>query len=99
MARKRRDYQQRKHDKKVRELMHSYRGKGWSVNADLPGENEPEPIGRENRIPDLVARKAGAKRIIEVETKDTLDADSDQHEAFRRSASQQNRTKLIIEEA
>lgn len=96
---KRSDYRQRKHNKKVRELMHHYRGKGWSVNADLPGENQPDPIGQEGRIPDLVARKSGAKRIIEVETEDTLESDSKQHEAFRRSAGQQSRTKFLIEEA
>lgn len=96
---KRSNYQQRKHDRKVRELMHHYRGKGWSVEADLPGQKRPDPIGGENRIPDLVARKRGAKRIIEVETKDTLASDNDQHSAFRRSAGQQNRTKFIVEEA
>lgn len=96
---KRSDHRQRKHDRKVRELMHHYRGKGWSVEADLLGENEPDPIGKENRVPDLVARKRGAKRIIEVETQDTLDSDKKQHEAFRRSAGQQNRTKFIVEEA
>lgn len=86
------DYQQRKHDRKVRELMHQLRGRGWSVNADLPDENRPSPIGQERRIPDLVAQKAGAKRIIEVETNDTVDAHRDQQETFKRSAAQQNRT-------
>lgn len=85
-------YQQREHDKKVHKLMHQLRGKGWSVNADLPGENRPSPIGQKRRIPDLVAQKAGAKRIIEVETNDTVAAHRNQQETFKRSAAQQNRT-------
>lgn len=49
-------------------------------------------------IPDVVARKRGATRIIEVETERTVDADRQQHATFRRSASQRTRTtfKLVV---
>lgn len=41
---KRSDYQQRKHDRKLRALMHYYRGKGWSVETDLPSQKQPDSI-------------------------------------------------------
>lgn len=79
--------------------MPKYRGKGWSVEADIAGENRPDPIAREIRVPYLVARKRGAKRIIRVEAQGILESDSRQNEAFGQSVTQQNRTKFIIEEA
>lgn len=75
-----------KHDRKVRELANSLRRQGWSVEADVPGFEQPNGIGRDGRVPDIFASKRGAERIIEVETDRTLKTDTDQHATFRRSA-------------
>lgn len=92
--------QQSKHDKKVQQIVGRLERDGWSVEADLPGrDNRPDPIGQGGYIPDIVATKAGARRIVEVETSESLSKDRKQQEAFRRSASQQNRTSFTIEEA
>ena len=91
--------QQNKHDKKVGEIARELEAQGWTVQADLPGHDEPDPIGKDGFIPDVVATKAGAKRIIEVETPESLEKDRKQQEAFRRSAAQQTRTSFTIEEA
>lgn len=65
--------------------------------ADVRGYPTPTSIGnRRPRIPDVVARKRGATRIFEVETEETVDADRKQHETFRRSAAQQNRTRFEL---
>jgi hypothetical protein len=86
------------HDKRVAEIAQRLKGQGWDVEADISGFDQPSPIGKDKRIPDIKATKAGAKRLIEVETPDTKDAHSDQHETFRRSASQQKRTSFTVEE-
>ena len=90
---------QSQHDKKVKQIANRLKRDGWKVQADLPGYDQPDPIGNDDRIPDVVATKAGAKRIVEVETPETLEADKKQHEALRRSAAQKKRTRFDIEEA
>ena len=90
---------QSKHNSKVRKTVNKLKREGWNVKADLPGFQKPGPIGKGNFIPDIVAKKKGAKRIIEVETPDTMKKDKKQHEAFNRSAAQQNNTTFKIEEA
>jgi Holliday junction resolvase len=91
--------QQSKHDRKVRQLANQLKNEGWQVQADLPGYDQPGPIGKKKRIPDILAKKAGAERIIEVETSETINSDKDQHSTFRRRAGQKPRTKFEIEEA
>ena len=88
--------QQSKHDKKVTQLAEEHKNKGWQVSADISGYPRPRPIGKNRHIPDLVVTKAGAKKIIEVETAASLKKDKSQHDAFSRSAAQQNRTKFHI---
>ena len=90
---------QSKHDRKVKQIAQEYKKKGWKVKADLPGYEKPDPIGKKRRIPDVVATKAGAERIIEVETKETIARDKDQQATFRRRAGQKPRTTFRIEEA
>ena len=94
---KRNPRKQNKHDSKARRIANELRRKGWNVKADLEGYDRPDPIGKYGHIPDVQAEKAGAKRLIEVETEDTLQKDKKQHEAFRKSAAQRNRTKFEIE--
>lgn len=80
----------RKHQDAVRRLAERLHRDGWTVWADHSDWTTPHTIGE--RVPDIVAEKSGACRIIEVETEDTIDKHSDQQSTFRRSASQQNRT-------
>lgn len=96
---KRSSFGQNKHDATVKRVAENLRRKGWKVNADIEGFEQPAPIGKNGKIPDIVVRKSGAKRIIEVETPETIVKDKDQHETFRRSAAQQRRTSFEIEEA
>lgn len=90
---------QSKHDKKVKQIARQLKNSGWTVQADLPGYDKPDPIGKDNRIPDIQARKAGAERLIEVETQETMQRDKKQHEAFRRSAAKKRRRTFHLEEA
>ncbi len=85
------------HNKRVKQLANQYKRKGWTVEAHIPNFVTPDAIGQDNRIPDLVVTKNGAKRIIEVETKASLKKDKPQQSTFRRSAAQQNRTSFIID--
>jgi len=96
---KRSGEQQTKHDRKAAQIARQFERDGWSVQADLPGYAQPDPVGVNRHVPDVVATKAGATRIIEVETPETMEADTEQHEAFRRSAAQRRRTSFKVEEA
>jgi len=94
---KRSKRRQSKHDQKVRQIAHEHKRQGWNVEADVSGYDTPDGIGKGNRVPDIRATKAGAERIIEVETPDTVDKDRKQHETFRRSAGQKSRSTFRIE--
>jgi hypothetical protein len=88
---------QSKHNKKVRSIAQSYRKKGWNVKADIPGFPKPTPIGKKKRVPDIEATRPGTRHIVEVETKETYEADKDQRASFKRSAKKRKRTKYIEE--
>lgn len=96
---KRSSFGQNKHNVKVKQIAERLRRKGWYVKADITDFEQPDPIGSRCKIPDIVAKKSGAKRIIEVETPETMGKDKEQHGTFRRSAAQQPRTSFEIEEA
>ncbi len=95
---KRKPGQLSRHDKKVKQLADQLEKQGWDVQADLPGYDEPDPIGSRGHIPDVLARKSGAEKIIEVETEASMKKDKKQHEAFRRRAGQKPRSTFTIEE-
>ena len=84
------------HDKKVKQVAKQFERQGWNVEADISEFDSPGSIGQNNFVPDIVAKKSGATKIIEVETKRSLKKDKDQQEAFRRSAAQKNRTTFEI---
>lgn len=91
---------QKKHDQKVRKLVKGLERKGWKkMRAQLKNYEQPKAIGKDKRIPDIEARKAGVTRLIEVETEDTMQTHKKQHEAFRRSAAQRKRTTFKLEKA
>lgn len=76
------------YDGRVRSLANKLQDQGWDVQADLPNFDKPDPIGKDERIPDIIATQGGRTKIIEVETPSTADAHQEQHSTFRRSASQ-----------
>lgn len=86
-----------KHDQKVRARANQLRREGWNVAADVPGFKTPDSIGQNNRIPDIQADKAGHRKLIEVETPQSLNSDADQQATFRRSAGQKRNTTFDIE--
>ena len=93
---KRSKRKQEKHDATVRKEANRLKREGWDVKADIPGFERPESIGKDRRVPDITATKAGAERIIEVETPDTVETDKDQQATFRRRASQKPRTGFTV---
>ena len=95
---KRSKQQQSKHQEKVKQIADKLKHAGWKVEADLSGYDRPEPIGKKDRIPDVVAEKSGATRIIEVETEGSIEKDKDQQATFRQSAAHRKRTTFTIEE-
>lgn len=81
-----------KHDKKVKAEAERLKSQGYSVIADIPGYEKPDGIGKNNFIPDIVAKKTSSTKIIEVETPESMEKDKEQQAAFKRSASQQRGT-------
>jgi hypothetical protein len=94
---KRSPNRQSSHDQKVRQIERKLTGQGWKVKADLPGHDKPTPIGNSRRVPDIEATKRGHRKIIEVETPDTVDKDRKQQATFRRHAGQKPNTTFDIE--
>ena len=96
----RRDRSQSEHDDCVRANAEMLINQGWNVQADLPGFDQPDPIGQDDRIPDIYASLGDQTMIIEVETPSTVNSHHDQHSTFRRSAAQRENTEfeLIVTE-
>ena len=84
------------HDRRVRTLANEFKDKGWKVQADLPNFDQPDPIGNEGRIPDILATRGNRTKIIEVETPSTVDAHQEQHSTFRRSAAQRENAEFEL---
>ena len=76
------------HDNRVRREANKLKQEGWHVQADLPDYETPTPIGKDNRIPDILATRGDRLKIIEIETPSTVESHKDQQATFRRSASQ-----------
>ena len=77
---------QSKHNREVGKIARAYERKGFNVKADLPGYKKPGTIG--GYRPDVVAKKGHMRKIVEVETPDSVDSarDRKQQRAFRDSA-------------
>ena len=82
----RRQRNQSTHDNRVRTLANRLEDQGWEVQADLPNFDQPDPIGKGEKIPDILATRGTQTKIIEVETPSTVNSHQDQHSTFRRSA-------------
>jgi len=78
---KRTPRQQTKHNKTVANSAAYYKSRGYKVQADINGFQQPGTI--RGRRPDIVARKGKDVVIVEVETKDTVQKDKKQQEVFR----------------
>lgn len=96
----RRNRNQSEHDNCVRDNAKVLLNRGWDVQADLPDFDQPDPIGKGDRIPDIYATLGDRTMIIEVETPNTVESHNEQHSTFRRSAAQKENTefKLIVAE-
>ena len=80
------------HNKTVRKEANKLLRKGFNVDADIPGFQQPKTLG--GYRPDIIASKGRQRKIIEVETPDSKDSarDKDQQQAFRESANRSNDT-------
>lgn len=94
MSRNRRN--QSDHDNLVLDYALRLENQGWGVQADLANFDPPNPIGKDERIPDILATKANRTMIIEVETPRTYISHKDQHSTFRRSAAQRRNTEFEL---
>ncbi len=79
---------QSKHNKEVKRLAIEYKDKGYKVEADITGFQQPNTVS--GFRPDIRAKKGGQETIVEVETLDSVDStrDTKQQDAFQDWASQ-----------
>ncbi len=84
---------QTKHDRAVRRIARDLKAKGYEVKADVNGFSQPKTFG--GYKPDVVATKGKYRKIIEVETTESVSSARDlaQQSAFRRVA---NRSKNTV---
>lgn len=84
-----------KHDAEVRRTANQLLKQGFDVKADLKGFSQPQTFA--GYRPDVVATKGLQRRIIEVETKDSVNSTRDikQQQAFKQVASRAKNTKFI----
>ena len=83
---------QSKHDTEVRRIARDLKTKGYEVRADVKGFARPKTFG--GYKPDVVATKGKHRKIIEVETTETVSSARDraQQRAFRRTANRSANT-------
>ena len=92
---------QSEHDRVVRDLAKTLEEEGFHVEADVRGYRRPNTIG--GFRPDVVARDGWTRRIIEVETPDSVNSarDLEQQRAFRQAARRSKHTtfrRIVTEE-
>ncbi len=77
---------QSKHNAEVQRIANQFKKQGFEVKADISGFSKPNTIS--GYRPDVVAMKGKQRKIIEVETPDSVDSarDRKQQQAFRRAA-------------
>lgn len=84
------------HDQRVRQEVKKLGRQGWNIKVDLPGYDKPKSIGKNRRIPDIEATKRGHRKLVEVETPETVEKDKKQQATFRRHAGQKPNTSFSI---
>lgn len=77
---------QTKHDAEVRRVAQTLEKKGYKVAADVRGFHQPDTIG--GYRPDVVGTKGRERKIVEVETTDSVGSarDQKQQKAFQAAA-------------
>ena len=83
---------QSKHDAEVNKLAKELAKKGYDVQADVRGYPQPGTLG--GYRPDVVAKKGTERKIIEVETTESVNSarDVQQQKAFRQAARRSKNT-------
>ena len=83
---------QSKHNAEVRKVATDLKKKGYNVNADVRGFSRPDTIG--GYRPDVVGRKGAERKIVEIETPDSVSSARDlaQQKAFREAAKRSKNT-------
>lgn len=83
---------QTQHDTEVRRIAKGLKAQGFTVEADVSGFPTPGTIG--GFRPDVVATSGRRRRIVEVETAESVSSarDQKQQQAFRRAAARSTNT-------
>lgn len=83
---------QSKHDTEVRKIARDLKNKGYDVKADVKGFSQPNTVG--GYRPDVVATKGKQRKIVEVETTESVSSTRDkaQQSAFRSAAARSKNT-------
>ena len=86
---------QSKHDAEVEKTARRLERQGYDVQADLAGFRQPDTIA--GYRPEVVARKGRERKIVEVETPESVDSarDRGQQRAFREAAKRSKNTTFI----
>jgi len=66
----------------------------WKVKADISGYKQPETLN--GARPDIIAKKGGITRIIEVETPESMKKDKEQHKKLRDYARNRKNTEINV---
>lgn len=85
---------QTKHDAAVQRIAKDLEKKGYNVKADVSGFKKPDTI--RGYRPDVVATRGRERRIVQVETPDSVGSARDraQQEAFGKAANNSDKTKF-----
>lgn len=80
------------HDAEVKRIAKQLQNQGYEVKADVKGYSQPETIGGVR--PDVIAKKGRERKIVEVETPESVDAarDKKQQQAFQAAADRSKNT-------
>lgn len=91
MGKKRSRKSQSQHDRCVRRTANSYKKRGYKVQADIEGFDQPDTIS--GYRPDVIARKGGHETVVEIETLDSVDTarDEGQQSAFKKHAARSDK--------
>lgn len=86
-----------RHNQEVKKAVSRLRRMGYSnIKADLPGYNQPNPVGQKGFIPDFQASKPGKTVIGEVEEEKQVPSQTKQIGAFRKSAAQSRSKEFML---
>lgn len=86
---------QSKHNTLVRKIANQLKKQGFDVLADVSGFGQPDTYG--GFRPGVVAKNGKIRKIVEVETPDSVDStrDQKQQKAFKNTAARSKATTFI----